>query len=594
MSPFVRPPTVRHHDRVTARSVAAILLAVFTLTMTGLPEHTDSEAEFQTTSALARGATFALGGTPESDAMVANRDVAPVRVGADGRCYSWFGVGQALAAVPLYYVGALVARAAPGIEEAHAETTYLGFRRSEYFQHLLVGWRNPLLSAATAWLLTLVARRLGVRRRVAWLAGLAYGLCTFAWPQARSTLSDVQATFFLFLAFSLLVRAREDYERTRRPAPLDLLLFGAALGGAFLTRVITAPAILVLLVSAFAVALRGARLLGARARPLADAAWAVGPAAGAVLLFLALNQVRFGDPFESGYGAPMAGGKFFSHPPHHGLAGLLISPGSGLLWLAPGVLLAPFGVAWARARGERLFPLTLLGVVVAVFGPIAFTATWHGAWTYGPRYVLPALPFLWVAVALALQSFEERPVARLVALFLFGVGLVTNLPGVLVDHMTHEHLADQAAELEWHAELEAQGLEGGNRAAARFELIQWDLRFAAPWAHWRIFRDRVSGVCSVDPDASRWGPSAPREVYRAGELFFLDGDAAGVELHPDRDWIRGGAAVDRDRDRGFRHLAWVDLARRLGGSSWPAWFALFGLLTAGVLLAARGMDPIES
>jgi len=26
MSPFVRPPSVRHHDRVTARSVLAILL----------------------------------------------------------------------------------------------------------------------------------------------------------------------------------------------------------------------------------------------------------------------------------------------------------------------------------------------------------------------------------------------------------------------------------------------------------------------------------------------------------------------------------------------------------------------------------------
>ena len=32
---------------------------------------------------------------------------------------------------------------------------------------------------------------------------LAYGLATFAWPQARSTLSDVQATFFVFAAFAV-------------------------------------------------------------------------------------------------------------------------------------------------------------------------------------------------------------------------------------------------------------------------------------------------------------------------------------------------------------------------------------------------------
>ena len=56
---------------------------------------------------------------------------------------------------------------------------------------------------ATALLLVLVARRLGAGRAVAWWSGMGYGLCTFAWPQARycvmgaeqaaGTITDVRA-----------------------------------------------------------------------------------------------------------------------------------------------------------------------------------------------------------------------------------------------------------------------------------------------------------------------------------------------------------------------------------------------------------------
>ena len=113
--------------------------------------------------------------------------------------------------------------------------------RSEYFAHLVVGWRNSFLTALTALLLVLTSRRLGVQRLYAWIAGLSYGIATFAWPQARSTLSDVQGTFFLFLGFYVLLRMREEFKRLHEPRARHLFGLGACLAAAVLTRVALAP-----------------------------------------------------------------------------------------------------------------------------------------------------------------------------------------------------------------------------------------------------------------------------------------------------------------------------------------------------------------
>src|SRR4029077_16123372 len=117
----------------------------------------------------------------------------------------------------------------------------------EYFEHLFVGLRNPLLGALTAALVVLAALRAGAKRVPAALCGLSYGLASFAWPQARGTLSDVQATAFLFLAFVLLQGVLAELEGGRARARTAALVgAGLALGGAFLTRPVLAPGVAVI------------------------------------------------------------------------------------------------------------------------------------------------------------------------------------------------------------------------------------------------------------------------------------------------------------------------------------------------------------
>ncbi|MAE27782.1 MAG: hypothetical protein CMJ87_02195 [Planctomycetes bacterium] len=599
MSPFVRRWELGPTDRNLALATWAILLAIFTATFSGAPATTDGEVEFQATSALARRGSLALGGTPEAALIIeeARRRAAepgsfPVIRGAraasepsdkqlaapepvtgagldsapiEEAWYGWFGPGQAILGLPFYGLGRICSVLLPHIEERHGATTRYGAARSEYFPHLLVAWRNPLLAALTGALLVLCARHLGTSSRSALLAALLWGLTTFAWPATRSTLSDVQATFLLFLAFHGILRARARLVSLIPIGwgpPLEL---GLALAAAALTRVALLPAVLGLLLVALWVLRRhrhpGKTVPPASGSPPGQAPLFILrsalPLAAGLALGLILNHARFGSPFETGYGPALA--TFFGFPLHRGLAGLLLSPGRGLLPLAPAVLLLVPALAHIRRDGDRLCFGTLVIVLPAVFIPVALSAAWHGAWSYGPRYLLPALPFLFLAVALGLDQLRGRRYARPLVAAMAILGLWVQLGGVLVDQATHQDLATRAARLRWEATPEEPAADAD---LARFEHMQWDLGFAAPLAHWRILRHRLS---------------VADELFPAGQVFAFDSTELITPFHP--------------RDRGWNHLVWFDLQRRLGVSPWPILWLLVLLLVGGMSLAARNLDP---
>lgn len=559
-----RSIAVLQADRLCALGLVLVVLAVYTATFIGLPGNPDAEVEYQTTRSLALGEGFGLStATPEGAGIVAER--FDVRVGTDGRYYSWFGVGQALVGVPFWWVGHGLGALFPQIEARHSESRAYGLPRSEYFEHLLVGWRTPLVGALTCGLLFLIARRVGVSRRGSLWSSIGYGLCTFAWPQARDNLSDVQATFLVVLALHLVLLVRESFARFDRPSRLVLFSAGGAAGLLVLTRVAAAPVALVVAAAMAWVTVAGRRRMwstplvsgqaGGKHAAL-DLAWFAAPAAVCAAFLLWANHARFGDPFETGYGEAVGSGTFFSYPPLLGLAGITIAPGKGALWLAPALLLVPVGL-W-RLRSDRLLLSSVLASAIVVALPVIHTQTFHGAWTYGPRYVLPAVAVLWIAVAAAFDVLRAEPWRWLPpSLLLFGV--VTCLPGVLVDQSTHHSLALQAAREVWP---DLPGETERERDDHRFLNLQWDWRFAAPWAHWRILRHRAAGL---------------PERFDAEQLYFVPLDEPLVVVH--------------DRDHGFQHLAWVDLDQRLGGRVWPAVLFVLLLGGVGVVQITRGLDP---
>ena len=153
---------------------------------------------------------------------------------------------------------------------------------------------------------------------------------------------------------------------------------------------------------------------------------------------LAYNQARFGDPLETGsreVALHCTGSDrvavLFSHSIPQGLASYLVSPQRGLAWFAPLVLAAAWG--WpGLARRAPLATAALLAATLAETVVYAAFVGWHGAWCWGPRYIL----CLSAVLTLPLAEVIERgpPAARRGALALAVAGLLLQLPPVALNY----------------------------------------------------------------------------------------------------------------------------------------------------------------
>lgn len=128
------------------------------------------------------------------------------------------------------------------------------------------------------------------------------------------------------------------------------------------------------------------------------------------LLFFGYNAAAFGGPFSlpvsfERYGTFRAlrehGAWGIGWPSPANLLRLLLDPSKGLVVLSP-VLLAALAATPAALR--RLGPragATLLAVPVSLLVLYSGFPDWHGGFTVGARYVVPAIPFLLLPLAVA-------------------------------------------------------------------------------------------------------------------------------------------------------------------------------------------------
>src|SRR5262249_36914949 len=94
-------------------------------------------------------------------------------------------------------------------------------------------------------------------------------------------------------------------------------------------------------------------------------------------------------------------------PLQEGLRGILLDGEVGLLWYTPVLLLVAF--AWLkfhrRHPNESWLCVMVSGVSLIFFSKYAL---WHGGWSYGPRLLVPTLPFFVVPIAEVLQQVTKN------------------------------------------------------------------------------------------------------------------------------------------------------------------------------------------
>lgn len=313
--------------------------------------------------------------------------------GADEQLYSPYGLGQPLLAAFLYAIGTYV----------------IGWGMQPALDPYNIGLLLALLLPALATVVTagaLYAWATALYRSVSTgiIVALLYGLCTLAFPYTRFFFSEPLFTCCLVLAAVALYFGKP-------------ILAGGALGYALATRlggIVLLPAFVV-----YALLLQGAVRERFRHLSLMLAGMLPG-----IALIVFNNLARFRLLGERGYV-----GQGFNGSMLDGLAGLLFSPGKSVFLYVPILLLLPLAVLpfFHRFPAESMLALIL---TVATLLQSSLWWIWWGGWGWGPRFLVPLMPFLVLPLGVLLQSHLWR---RVLLFGLAPLGLFVNLLGILVD-----------------------------------------------------------------------------------------------------------------------------------------------------------------
>jgi hypothetical protein len=128
-----------------------------------------------------------------------------------------------------------------------------------------------------------------------------------------------------------------------------------------------------------------------------------------------------------------------TYPKAYVLREILVGRYRGLLPLAPVLAAAPFGLIllWKQAKA-RVSTLAVTAIAIYYVLLNASYASWDGGWSYGPRHLSPALPFLSLPLGLLWTRSSRAVRSVLAVLWLYSAsitlhaGLIDKNLGMLI------------------------------------------------------------------------------------------------------------------------------------------------------------------
>jgi hypothetical protein len=314
----------------------------------------------------------------------------------NGHDYTDKAAGSSLFAIPLYYLLYKTAIAfsislTSSFIKHFLTTLVIG---TSFVINGLVMYQIALLISQNPW--------------KSFLAALAVSLGTMLWPYSAVYYGHVPAAMFLCIAFYVLLKMNKMPEKI---TPNQFFWAGMWLGFAFLTDYTTALAIAGLIAYALYV-LRGQSWSSIIRNGVAGALGALIPLS---LLFV-WNFSIFGNPFTLGYSYYQMSqtrelgnlsGLLSLKPNVSVLYHITFDPQFGLFWQSPVLLLSLIGYFIAfRKNSHRVEALISLYAIVTIILLNASIDVWWGGLAFGARYLIVALPFFVIPLALLPDSLD--------------------------------------------------------------------------------------------------------------------------------------------------------------------------------------------
>ena len=258
----------------------------------------------------------------------------------------------------------------------------------ETFTFLFYG---PLITAISTAILFAICRTYNFSIKIAITVAFLYGFTTMAWAYSSTAMSVILVSMTVLLSFYFYRKFVKNQNF------FSLIFCGFSLGASVLVRYDSFIIVVIILVFLIGTILKNKS-------KLKNLTCLLIPLFFCAIIFMGINYIQFGTFLEYSFKTESGYGLGPTYPIHVGIFGLLFSPGAGLFIFSPILftIFVSFFDFYKKDKSSFLIFSAYLVSMLVFFGNLE---TWHGFVSWGPRYLLPVIPFLLIPLA---ASIEKR------------------------------------------------------------------------------------------------------------------------------------------------------------------------------------------
>lgn len=282
---------------------------------------------------------------------------------------------------------------------------------------------GPIFSALSVGVFFLICRTFDFSYKVSILLSLLLGTSTLLWPYSKTTMNVVPDLFFILLGFWFFRKFQLN------KSSINLILCSSSLGFGFLVRLDAVLVIIPLFVYLLFI-------LRNQNKKIKKFLSFVIPSIISYVLYITINFLRYGNSttaMSNSSPASMIPGEGATHFVLEGLLGLLFSPGVGLFIFVPIFLTAFFAFPdfYKKHKSESILFLSFITIFLIYYAS-GGGGWWHGLVAWGPRYLVPIMPFLLIPLGSSIENRKNKAL-RMIIITLAVAGFFFNLSYVIQD-----------------------------------------------------------------------------------------------------------------------------------------------------------------